>query len=80
MGCINCINIKDGKYTTIVATNQLNYETNESRKDYKRSIENIYKKRLFEEKKQTIVTQNIEDFIENNPLPFVKIKRKHIYK
>ena len=80
MGCINYINIKDGKYTTIVATNQLNNETNESRKDYKCSIENIYKKRLFEEKKQTIVTQNIEDFIENNPLPFVKIKRKHIYK
>ena len=26
------------------------------------------------------VWSNIEDFIENNPLPFVKIKRKHIYK
>ncbi len=75
MGCINCINTKDKKYTTIVYNNQLMLETNEKNQS-RNSLNDLYGKRLFEEKKQSIVTQNIEDLIENNPLPFVKIKRK----
>ena len=76
MGCINCISTKDGKYTTVVITNNLTLETNEKRKLSKLSIDNLDKKKLFEEKKHSVVTQNIEELIENNPLPFVKIKRK----
>ena len=76
MGCINCISTKDGKYTTAVITSNLTLETNEKRKFSKLSHDNLDKKKLFEEKKQSVVTQNIEELIENNPLPFVKIRRK----
>ena len=76
MGCINCISTKDGKYTTAVITSNLTLETNEKRKFSKLFHDNLDKKKLFEEKKQSVVTQNIEELIENNPLPFVKIRRK----
>ena len=76
MGCINCISTQDGKYTTAVITSNLTLETNEKRKFSKLSHDNLDKKKLFEEKKQSVVTQNIEELIENNPLPFVKIRRK----
>ena len=42
------------------------------------TCEQIYSKKLNEENHLTNISQNVESMIENNPLPFVKIKiKKH---
>ena len=38
--------------------------------------EYIFSKRDIEDISRTVISQSIDDLIENNPLPFVKIKRK----
>ena len=76
MGCMYNIKIKDKKYTSIIISNQLNHEVNEKRKYSHPLNEHIYSKKHFEELPQTNFTQSVENIIENNPLPFVKIKRK----
>ena len=73
MGCINNVGIKDKKY--IIKSNQI---TNNEKKK-KPSLETcgkIYSKKLYEEKHFTNTSPNVENMIENNPLPFVKIKMK----
>ena len=77
MGCINNIKIQDKKFTSIVKSNQLLLnETNENRKYSQPLNEQIFSKRNFENIPHKHMSQNIDDLIENNPLPFVKIKRK----
>ena len=68
MGCIQGIKIH-GR-TSVIISNQLNNEINEKRKS-QALTEHIYSKRH-----QINISQTINDLIENNPLPFVKIKRK----
>ena len=76
MGCIHNIKIHDKKFTSVITSNKMNNEVNERRSQM--TIEHIYSKKQilnFEDIPQTNIYQNLEDLIENNPLPFVKIKR-----
>ena len=74
MGCINNIRIGDKK--KIIKSNQM--INNEKKKRESHAIsEKIYLKKSYEDP-VTSVSQNIDCMIENNPLPFVKIKiKKH---
>ena len=76
MGCINNIRIKDKKFTSIITSNQLQNEANEKMKLSQPLNKQIFLNRHFEDIPQTHISQNIDDLIENNPLPFVKIKKK----
>ena len=79
MGCINNIKIQDKKYSTsVITSNQLisKKKENENRKYSQPLNEPIFSKRQFEDIPQAHITQTIDDLIENNPLPFVKIRRK----
>ena len=74
MGCINNIRIGDKK--NIIKSKQI--VNNEKSKKLSHAIsEKIYTKKLYEDNPLTNISQNIEDMIENNPLPFVKIKLKN---
>ena len=74
MGCINNIRIGDKK--NIIKSKQI--VNNEKSKKLSHAIsEKIYTKKLSEDNPLTNISQNIEDMIENNPLPFVKIKLKN---
>ena len=77
MGCINNVKIKDKKCTYIVRSNQLKKEVIERRKYSHPINEHIFSKRDIEDISRTVISQSIDDLIENNPLPFVKIKRKN---
>ena len=74
MGCINNIRIGDKK--KIIKSNQI--INNETKKRISHEInEKTYIKKSFEDP-VTSVSQNVDSMIENNPLPFVKIKiKKH---
>ena len=77
MGCINNIKINDKKFTSVIISNQITNEVNEKRRSHPLT-EHIYSKRKIEYIPKTHISQSLEDLIENNPLPFVKIKRnKH---
>ena len=81
MGCIHNIKAHDKKYTSVITSNKFKNEVNEKRRS-QMTTEHIYsKKRIlnFEDAPQTNIYQNLEDLIENNPLPFVKIKRNKNY-
>ena len=76
MGCIHNVKIHDKKFTSVITSNKMNNEVNERKSQM--TIEHIYSKKQilnFEDTPQTNIYQNLEDLIENNPLPFVKIKR-----
>ncbi len=75
MGCINNVKIRDKKY--IIKSNPMtNYETR--KKLSLVTCEQIYAKKVYDENHLTNFSQNVESMIENNPLPFVKIKiKKH---
>ena len=78
MGCIQNVKIHDKKFTSVITSNQLNNDVNEKRKAQPKT-EHIYSNKRFsnfEDIPQTNIYQSSEDLIENNPLPFVKIKRK----
>ena len=68
MGCIN------KSYMTTIRANKLNKE---KRKFSEVTSIQIYSKKLYKDNfPQKNSSQNIDCLIENNPLPFVKIKRK----
>ena len=72
MGCIN--NIRLGEKKNIIKSNQM--INNEKKKRASHAIsEKIYIKKSYEDP-VTSVSQNVDSMIENNPLPFVKIKIK----
>ena len=76
MGCINNVKIRDKK--CIIKSNQMT--NNEKRNKLSlATCKQIYAKKLNEENHLTNISQNVESMIENNPLPFVKIKiiKKH---
>ena len=74
MGCINNIRIGDKKH--IIKSNKMNNIEKMKRASHAIS-EKIYIKKSYEDP-VTSVSQNIDNMIENNPLPFVKIKiKKH---
>ena len=74
MGCINIIRIRDKK--KIIKSNQM-IKNEEKKKPSHAMSEKLYIKKFFEDP-VTTVAQNVESMIENNPLPFVKIKiKKH---
>ena len=76
MGCINNIKIKDKKCACIITSNQIKKGIIEKRK-YSHPLNNhIFSKRDIEDNSRTVISQSIDDLIENNPLPFVKIKKK----
>ena len=76
MGCINNIKIRDTSITSVIVSNKLPKEAKEKRK-YSQSLNHYNNsKNQNNETRQTNISQNIEEFIENNPLPFVKIIRK----
>ena len=79
MGCIHNIKTHDKKFISVITSNKLKNEGNEKRSQM--TSEHIYSKKQilnFEDTPQTNIYQNLDDLIENNPLPFVKIKRnKH---
>ena len=79
MGCIDSSMLKDKNMTDIIVSNK-SIEEIEEKKDYFKT-KNIHlystKKNLYFPKINT--PQDIEELIDNNPLPFVKIKRKHLY-
>ena len=73
MGCINNIRIGDKK--NIIKSKQIN--DNGKRKRLSHAIsEQIYMKKYYEDNPLTNISYNLESMIENNPLPFVKIKVK----
>ena len=72
MGCIN--NIKIGDKKNIIKSNQI-INNEKGNTVYHAISEKIYIKKSYEEP-VTSVSQNVESMIENNPLPFVKIKIK----
>ena len=73
MGCINNKNIIEKK--CIIKSKQM--ADNEKRKRLSHVIsEHIYTKKLYEDNHLTNTSPNIENMIENNPLPFVKIIKK----
>ena len=72
MGCIN--NIKIGDKKNIIKSNQM-INKEKGKKVYHSISEKIYIKKSYEEP-VTSISQNVESMIENNPLPFVKIKIK----
>ena len=76
MGCMYNIKIRDKKYSSIILSNQLNNEVKEKRKYSQPLNQHIYSRKHFEEIPQSNISQTAENIIENNPLPFVKIKRK----
>ena len=76
MGCISNIKIKDKRCTCIITSNQIKKEVIEKRKYSHPLNEYILSKRDNEDISRTVISQSIDDIIENNPLPFVKIKRK----
>ena len=76
MGCINNLKIRDASITSVIVSNKLVKEEKEKRKYSQPLNQQKYSKNHFNETKQTILSQDVEDLIENNPLPFVKIKRK----
>ncbi len=76
MGCINNIKIRDTNITSVIVSKQLPKEIKEKRKYSNPLNQHINSKTQYNEKRQTIISKNIEELIENNPLPFVKIKQK----
>ena len=75
MGCINNIRIRDKK-NIIIKSNQM-IKNKEKKKLSHSTSEKLNIKKFFDDP-VTIVSQNVESMIENNPLPFVKIKiKKH---
>ena len=75
MGCINNIKIKDKKYTSVITISPLIHDIKEKRMSQPLN-QHIYSKKIIEDNSQTVISQGKEDIIENNPLPFVKIKPK----
>ena len=74
MGCINNIRIRDKK--KIIKSNQM-IKNEKKQKPSRAMSDKLYIKKFFEDP-VTTVSQNVESMIENNPLPFVKIKiKKH---
>ena len=76
MGCMYNIKIQDQKYTSIIVSNQLIHEVKEKRKYSQPLNQHIFSKKHFEENPNENISQTAKNIIENNPLPFVKIKRK----
>ena len=75
MGCISNKRNIDKKY--IIKSSQMTNIVNR-KKSSLATCEQIYSKKLYEKNKFTNISQNVENMIENNPLPFVKIKmNKH---
>ena len=73
MGCINNKSIRNQQ--CIIKSKEI--VDNEKRKRSSHIIsENISTKKLYEDNHLTYISPNIESMIENNPLPFVKIKVK----
>ncbi len=77
MGCMTTSKLKDKKCTYIIVSNNISNKTNDISKYSSSQCRNekIYSKRISEDYPLTNISQKDEDFIEN-PLPFVKIKRK----
>ena len=73
MGCIGNKRNIDKKY--IIKPNQMTNIENR-KKSSLATCEQVYSKKLYEENNMTNLLQNVESMIENNPLPFVKIKMK----
>ena len=76
MGCIN--NVKIRNKNCIIKPNQMT--NNEKRNKLSlATCEHISSKKINEEKNLTDISQNLKSMIDNNPLPFVKIKiiKKH---
>ena len=73
MGCINNIKIRDKKYPSVIVSNRMLKDLNNSRNTEYQS-EKIYSKKKLSQFSN--LSQKDEDFMDNNPLPFVKIKRK----
>ena len=73
MGCIN--NKRNIEKRYIIKPNQMTNIENRKKSSLATS-EQVYSKKLYEENNMTNLLQNVESMIENNPLPFVKIKMK----
>ena len=76
MGCIHNTKTPDKKFTSVIVSNQLVNENNGKRNYSQPFTEQIYSKKHYEDMHQTN-SSYIEELIEKNPLPFVKIKLKN---
>ena len=70
------IKIQDQKYTSMIISNKLIHEVEEKRKYSQPLNQYIFSRKHFEVNSNENISQTAENIIENNPLPFVKIKRK----
>ena len=75
MGCINRMNPKT--QINVITSNNMIQDMNKEKILKKEEQIQIYHNKNSEEvNRQTNISQKIESIIDNNPLPFVKIKKK----
>jgi len=78
MGCINNCKIKYKKCTNIIVTNKRAKESNENENIQicQQTNEQIYTFKKIESFSEDNLFQDPDELVNNNPLPFVKIKKK----
>ena len=75
MGCIPGINQKS--IVNVITSNKTNPKLNEKKDLNEENNIHIYKEKKNEDFiRQTSISKKVQYLIDNNPLPFVKIKRK----